>query len=219
MSDNLLNEYKEYYAVRAARYEGNPNYPHSYEAEKKLSDAMQSCSTLEEFKDKIGNLNELCAIALVKDESLMEKAKFEKYKEVIRVKASIEILEKADSCKEALDLAQMVTEVTNKNSIEISMDEAHRQFQSDWDLHDNYLIYSNAEVPGKYTERMKKSAEDSVTAMKRNVEKLEENNSEWQSGWRLKPEVNMEYRHRRLLPYKDEHIQEKIAAYKSIINR
>ena len=33
MSD-LLQEYKEYYAVRAKRYANNPNYKNSYEAEK-----------------------------------------------------------------------------------------------------------------------------------------------------------------------------------------
>lgn len=40
MSD-LLQEYKDYYRVRADRYAKNNNYKNSYEAEKNLSEAMQ----------------------------------------------------------------------------------------------------------------------------------------------------------------------------------
>ena len=47
MSDNLLEEYKAYYSTRAERFEGNPKYPKSYAAEKKMADIMNSCSTLE----------------------------------------------------------------------------------------------------------------------------------------------------------------------------
>jgi len=219
MNDNLLQEYKEYYSVRAERYAGNPNYANSYLAEKNLSDAMQSCSTLAEFKDKIGDLNERCAVALVKDEALIEKAHFEKHKEDVRKKTCLEVLERVDSCKTALDVASMVIEVSNKNSIEISMDEAHRLFQDDWDLHDNYLIYSQAVVPDKYKQSMQKSAEDMKNSMLESVNFVEKNNQEWQAGWRLIPEKNTEYRHRRLLPYRDEHIAEKLASYKTIVNR
>jgi len=51
------------------------------------------------------------------------------------------------------------------------------------------------------------------------INDLEKNHNEWQAGWRINPDLNMEYRHRNLLPYSDEHIIEQLAKYKSIINR
>ena len=219
MSDNFLQEYKDYYAVRARKYEDNPNYQNSYEAEKKLSDAMQSCNTLEEFKDKIGNLNELCAIALVKDESLMEKAHFKKHQETVRVKASERILEKVDEYTEVFELISMISEVTNKNSIEISMDESHREFMGDWNLLDTITIYENAEVPNKYKNSMQKTVQETKASIIKGVEGLEKNNHEWQSDWKIIPEINMEERHKRLIPYSDENILEQLSKYKSIINR
>ena len=219
MSENILQEYKEYYAVRAEKYADNPNYRNSYEAEKNLSNAMQSCSTLEEFKDKIGNLNELCATALVKDVSLMEQAHFKKHQETVRVKASEQILEKIDACKDVLEVSSMVVEVENANSIKISMDESHREFQSDWDQIDDITIYENAVVPDKYKQKMMETAQETKKSIITGIERLEKNNHEWQADWKIIPNINTEHRHRRLIPYSDKHIQEQLAKYKSITNR
>ncbi len=219
MADNFLQEYKEYYSVRAEKYADNPNYPNSYKAEKALSDAMQSCAVLEEFRDKIGNLNELCAVALVKDEYLMEKAHFTKHQETVRINASQQVLQKTETITEVMELMPAVTEIENANSIKISMDEAHREFQSDWDLVDEITIYENAVVPDNYKQKMMQSAQKTKDSIISGVNSLEKNNTEWQAGWRLNPEINMEYRHRNLLPYSDEHITEQLAKYKSIINR
>ncbi len=218
MSD-ILEEYKAYYSVRAEKYQDNSMYENSFLAEKNLSDAMQSCNTLEEFKDKIGNLNELCAMALIKDESLIEKAFFDKHNETVRIKASEEILEKADSCKDVLELSSMVVEVENANSIKISMDESHREFQSDWDQVDDITIYENAIVPDKYKNDMMSSAQESRDSIIKGIESLEQNNNDWQAGWRINPDANLEHRHKRLIPYSELHIQEQLAKYKSIINR
>ena len=217
--DNLLEEYKAYYAARAERFADNPNYKFSYEAEKNLSEAMQSCSTLEEFKEKVGNLNELCAIALVKDEAIIEKNFYEKHQEFIRKLAPERIFAKADNYDNVMDLISMVTEETNKNSIEISMDEAHRQLLYDWKLLDNIEVYENAEVPEKYKKEMLETAQESREAIIRNVTDIEKNNESWQAGWRLTPDLITEHRHQRLFPYNDNDLQEQLAKYKSIINR
>lgn len=219
MSNDLLEEYKAYYKSRADRYANNPDYKFSYEAEMNLSKAMQSCNTLEEFKDKIGDLNEKCAIALVKDESLLEKNFYDKFKEIYRIKSSVNILAKVDECKTALDVAQMVVEETNKTSIEISMDEAHRQFYSDWDLIDDVIAYENAVVPDKYKNDMQKSAKEIAESINKNVEFIEENNESWQSGWKIIPDKNMEYRHFRLIPYSEEDTKNQLDKYKLITNR
>lgn len=218
MSD-LLQDYKAYYATRADRFAGNEKYKHSYEAEKEVSDIMQSCAVLEEFKDKLGDKNERCAIALVKDQSLMEEAHFEKHKEIVRILGPQRILEKADEFTKVFDLTEMVTKTLVKNGIEISMDASHREFIYDWDQLDEYLIYKNAVVPDKYISDMQNTCNEIVESLRKGVEAVEKNNHEWQAGWRLIPEKNTEYRHRRLLPFSDEHIQEQLQLYKSLINR
>lgn len=217
MSQSLLEEYKEYYRVRAERYADNPNYKHSYEAEMKVSEAIQSCNALEEFKDKLGNLNEKCANALIKDQYIMRRDFYKEMQEHVRILGPERILEKVDEIETALDIAQMVVEETNKNSIEISMDES--TLLGEWKLLDDIEVYENAEVPGKYKSDMMKIVEDAKKSLIRNVERLEENNAPWQEGWRLNPELIWEHRHFRLSPYKREDVEEQLQKYRSIINR
>ncbi len=219
MSQNLLEEYKAYYRVRAERFANNPNYKHSYEAEKNLSEAMQSCNQLEEFKDKLGNLNEKCANALIKDLYIMRRDFYQEMKEDIRLLGPQRILDKVDEMQNAMDLNQMVVEETNKNSVEISMDESHRELLYAWKQLDDIEIYANAEVPSKYKEKMKDIVEEAKESLRKTVERLEKNHAEWQQGWKLCPEMIKEHRHLRLFPYKMEDIEEQLQKYKSIINR
>lgn len=216
---DLLQEYKDYYRVRAERYANNPNYKHSYEAEQNLSAAMQGCSVLEEFRERLGNLNEKCANALIKDKYLMEKAFYDEHQEIVRVKAADRILEKVDSMQTAMDVASLITEETNKNSIEISMDESNRELVNDWKNLEMIEIYEKAEAPADIKAEMRESAAESKKRMIDGIERLEKNNNDWQEGWRLNPDAVLEHRHRRFLVYKDEHVQEMLQKYKSIINR
>lgn len=218
MSDDLLSEYKAYYAVRAEKYAGNPNYAFSYEAEKKLSQAMQICNKLEEFKDTIGDLNERCANALIKDDAIMEREHFKKHKEDIRIKASIEILEKADEQKVVMDLITMVNKVMNKNMLEITEDEAQRQLFYDWDAINMEEIMSHAEVPDKYKQGMQDSAKWYRDYVKDNAQRLVQEIRKFAPDWTLKPDIILAHRHRRLSPFSDEHILEQLAKYKSMIN-
>ncbi len=219
MSASLLEEYKAYYSVRSARFKDNPNYKHSYEAEKNVADAMLSCNELEEFRDKLGNKNELCAVALIKDEYLIRKKFYNKHQEVVRVKASERILEKADNYSTALDIITFVMDEENKCNIEISMDEAVREFHSSWDQLDRIEIYENAEVPEKYKSELAKEIEEIRQSLRQSVADLEENNDAWQPGWKLNLDSIMEHRHRRLLIYTDEQIREKLEKYRKIVNR
>jgi hypothetical protein len=218
MSDSLLEDYKAYYAVRAEKYAGNPNYPNYYEAEKRLSDAMQSCAVLEEFRDKIGDLNERCASALIKDQYILEQKHFEKHKEIIRVLLSKRILEKVDNYNNVNDLITMVTEESTKNMVEISLDEANRFFVSDWEYVDAAEVYSNAVVPDKYKADMQRWAGTLRKSMSDGAKDLEKSMDAFQKGWKLNPDVVTEYRHRRLLPYTDEQIREQMERFKKIIN-
>lgn len=218
MADNLLEDYKAYYAVRAEKYAGNPNFPNYYEAQIRLSDAMQNCNELIEFKDKIGDLNERCATALTKDQYIMEKKHFEKHQETVRVLLSERVLEKVDAISNVNDLISMVTEESNKNMIEISMDESNHFFVSQWEYVDMAEVYANAEVPDKYKADMQRWADDVRKSIAEGARNTEVKNQNYKPGWKLNPDIISEYRHRRLLPYSDEQILEQIERFKKIIN-
>lgn len=219
MSEKELQDYKEYYAARAERYANNDNYKNSYQIENKISEAIQSSNSMEEFKIKLGNLNELCAIALVKDEAIIEKDFFEKHKEEIRKLAPMRILKSLNEINNPIDLGIMITEETNKNSLEISSDEAHRQLIYDWHLVDDITIYENAEVPEKYKSGMREIVNSVKELLVSSIDDIEKTMQAWEDNWRVKPEINLEYRHKRLYPFKEEHIKEQIEKYKQIIKR
>jgi hypothetical protein len=218
MADNILEDYKAYYSVRAKKYAGNPNFPNYYAAEKRLSDAMQSCNELIEFKDKIGDLNERCAAALTKDQYIMEQKHFEKHQEAIRAQAAEHILQKVGGINNVNDLITMVNEEMNKNMIEISMDEANQFFVSDWEYIDLSEVYTNALVSDQYKPDMQRWADDIRKSVAEGVRSVEANNQNYKPGWKLNPDIISEYRHRRLLPYSDEQILEQIERFKKIIN-
>lgn len=217
MSD-LLQEYKEYYRVRAERYADNPNYKNSYEAEKNLSEAMLGCSELGEFKDRLGNLNNLCAVALIKDKSLMEKAFFDEMQEPIRGAVSERILEKADQYTEVFDLINMVNEEETRGMREVSLDEANRIFHECWMMLDRIEVYSQAVVPASYQSDMQKNAKYYADQIREMIKQTEEQMRLLDPAWKHNPDIVKEHRHRRLLPYCDEHIDEQIAKYKQIAN-
>lgn len=50
MSDQILQDYKEYYRTRANRYANDPDYPETYKAELAMAEAMDACQKLEDFQ-------------------------------------------------------------------------------------------------------------------------------------------------------------------------
>jgi hypothetical protein len=219
MADNIFEEYKAYYRTRAERYANNSNYRNSYEAESTLRDAFLSCNEMGEFRNKIGNLNYKCSSALLKDKYLMEQTFFNELEEVVRVLAANRILDNVDNYDNVMDLMTMIGKEETKCMIEISMDTANREFHSNWRSMDSIEIYENAVVPDEYKQGMQETANSIRQSIIDSVKRLEENNSHWQAGWKLTPDIIWEHRHRELLPYKDEHIEEQLQKFKSITNR
>lgn len=217
MSD-LLQEYKDYYRVRKEQYENNPNFKNTFETENAMYEAMNSCNELGEFKDKLGNLNEQNAVNLTKDQYLMRKKHYDSLQEVVRVLAANRILEKAENVHSAQEIITIVNEEENRNSIEISMDESVRRFYTDsWDYLDQIDIYSNAKVPSKYQRDMDNSRDKAIRNLKEDKEYIEDNNRKWDPNWNYDPtQINL-YHHKRLVPYPEESLNEKLAEYQKYI--
>ena len=212
---NLLQEYKDYYRVRYERYKDDPDYPNIAANEKKIHEAMESCNELEEFRDKLGNLNELNAVCLVKDQEQMRLNHFQEMKEDVRALAPKRILTRAANATTPDEIITISMEETNKNSIEISMDEAVREFH-DWKLLEDLEIYETAEIPDKWKSDYAEYASDCRKRIKERFTDLEKNNESWEAGWKLNLDLNLEPRHRRLLPYPDEEVTSRLQTAKEI---
>ena len=112
----------------------------------------------------------------------------------------------------------MVNEESSKNSIEISLDEAHQFFVWEWEMLDLIDVYSNAEVPSKYRSSMQERAQEIRKSISEGAATLTRDMQRYRQDWKPDPRMMKEYRHRRLLPYSDEQIDEHIAKYKSLLN-
>jgi hypothetical protein len=220
MSDELLNKYKAYYHVRAQRYADNPRFANVYHAEMQLYEAINSCTVLEEFREKIGNLNDRCGIALIKDHYLMEMEHYRKHHESVRVMEAEQVLAQIDEFDNIQDAVAFVNDVSTANSIRISMDESHADtFLGNLHVLEHYIVYSNAEVPEKYKDIIQENAEQKRKALTESILDAEKNNSEWQQQWKVNPDICFEHRHFRRCPISADHLHELRNFHKTILNR
>jgi len=215
---NYLEEYKQYYASRAKRYADNSNYTNSYAAEQALSAAMQSCSTLEEFKDKVGNLPDQCAFALLKDEFLMEQAHFAHHQEPYRKSISDQVLAGLPNCQNVQEAITLVQEASHAGNAAIVADEFQQELFSRLRQMDEVEIYANAVVPDKYKTAMQASATETRQLINTGAKENTVECQKFVPNWQPQPITCKEARHFRLAPYSVEHLQEKIDQYTSIIN-
>ncbi len=213
MSD-YLEEYKAYYQLRMLRYEGNPDYPNSYQSEKAIYSVIASCTRLEEFKDKLGNLNDKNASALLIDQYNIRLRHYEKIKEPIRAEGCKRIIEKAAAIDNVSELITMVNEEENKTSLKITADTINPFNET------GYLermdIWATADVPGKYKDRFRQYAEEEKKNLIKAYAEIEKAISNWQPGWKFDYNRIKEERHRRLLPFPDEVIDKSIQIIKEI---
>jgi hypothetical protein len=216
--DQRHKDYIDYYRVRMQKYENNPVYKNSLEAEKAMYDAISGIQELEEFREKMqsGNLNVKCGIALVKDQ---ETARIQHYKDInepIRSHAPERILEMVDNITTDMDLVEKVNSINSEVSIEVSVDNLIRQFIYDLDSLENIEVWQNAEVPAEYKQRV-------------NIEYSEENKAEyqkilngnilprakeWDPNWDFDYSLLWEERHRRRIFFSDELLKKRIEQHK-----
>lgn len=217
--DKLLEDYKSYYATRAKRYEGNPIFHRSVIAENNLSNAMQSCSQLEEFKDRLGNLNQICATALTLDQSEYRARVFTELKEVVRAKGNADVVEKCENIQDVNELIRLSTEILLNNSKDISRDQGTLAFfKSELSRLEQIDIYENTPFPAAY----QKDAIESANELKMKVkESLIDSKKEYQKyhpDFEFEWDKLWEHRHRKLIPLPDDVLTKRINEIKTYLN-
>ena len=211
---NYPDDYKSYYKLRMQRYEGNPDYPNSYQSEKAIYDAIASCKMLEEFKDKLGKLNEKNASALIMDEYTIRLRHYEEIKEPIRADGCKRIIEKAKAIDHVSALITMVNEEENKTSLAITADTISPF--NDLGYMERIEIWEAADVPDKYKKHYQKNEEEEKQNLRSSYAETEKAIRNWQPGWAFDFTRIHEIRHRRLLPIPDNVINQYIQTTKEI---
>ena len=220
MADQRLEEYRSYYDARAERYAGNPLKKHSNEAERKLRDLMYRYDSFEEIGANLGGLNNDCAFAECRDQYEMESEYYESVKEPVHKKGADEILAELDKQTDVADMMTRILDISNENSIEIAADCTNGEaLFENWRWLDNVDMYTNAVVPAKYKSVLLERADDAKRIIVENVELDENRIDKYYDGWKIKPELVREHRHRYYIPYSDEEIETHLKKFKEIANR
>lgn len=214
---DYLKEYQEYYRTRMLRYENDPELKESYESEKKIYEAIAGCTELTQFKERLGNLNELNAVAATRDRQRVYISHYESMQETVRAKTPRRIMEKALNFDKVLDLIEMINEEEARGMLEIAADTV-TPFDS-WIHLENYEIYSSAEIPSSYAAVFKKRAEECIVDMKNAIADAEENMQKYVPGWKFNPALVKEFRHRRKFPVSDKAFDERLQTFSKIVNR
>lgn len=209
---NYLEEYKAYYRVRAKRYAGDPDFPFTAEAEQNLCDAMLGCNELIEFKQRLGNLNDLCGVAYTKDTYALRLKHYREIEETIRALGPERIINKAGQFNNVFDLMTMIGEEENINSREISMDHIS-PFDGNWFLLERLEVYERAEIPSKWQPDVKEMASEIKKSLSESLRSTEADMQKWEPGWKLKLPLAWETRHRRKLPYPDAELKRRIGEF------
>lgn len=212
---DYLKHYQEYYRLRMLRYEGNQDYINSYNSEKAIYEAILSCTTLEEFKTKLGNLNEKNAIALVIDQYTIRLRHYEAMQETIKADSCKKILEKIKTVNNVSGLMALVQE-EEKNLMQNMTADAIQPFD-DFLYLENLQIWNEADVPEKYKASYKRYADAEKVAMKERYQQQAKAIRDFVPDWTFSFNRVHESRHRRLLPYPDEVIQQNILLTEQIL--
>lgn len=215
---DYLADYKEYYRARAARWADNPRYQRMYAAEQALSDAMDSCTELEQFRQRMGDLNERCAVAWVMDKYSMEAALFAEIHEPVRAQVARQVLERAPACRTANQVNEVCAKAEMDWMIPISMDERVRGF-ADWKLLEDLEVEQRADIPSRWDADRRASIERDTRAVRDGYASDEEYAQPWQPGWRYDFEQVFQYRHRRLIPVHDQVVRRRIAQVEQLLGR
>jgi len=211
-------EYMEYYQARLKKYENNSLYPHSYQSEKELCEAIANSDNLDEFGRKVedGNLAVENAIALVKDQETARKKLYQELKEEIRLHAPLRILDVIDTLKTDLELTNTVSEIEGEVSNEIALDLFTEEIYYDLLSLEEIEVFQSAEVPDEWKQEINQDYPQELITMGREDwnESVIPNVHKWDPEWQYNFDLIWEERHRRLIPIPDEVLKKRIEQFK-----
>lgn len=216
-----LDQYIAYYKASMQKYEGDEDYKNSYLSNKALYEAISSCDSMEEFKEKVekGKLHIKNAIALIKDKEKLYYKHYVRIKENIRAKKSREILEEIEKREfnTDMELVRFISEIEQKYSRLIAIDEFGIElFIGDLAKLETLDVHESAEVDEEFKAETSKYVQKEIEEAKQDYKnQILPDYRVWDNTWQMDYNaIKEEERHRRKLSIPDEVLKKRIQQHK-----
>lgn len=212
--EQLLTDYKYYYKVRMIRYQNDPLFKYSYEAERAMYHIFEQVKSMEElmsFKEKGVELSNKVAIALIKDVAQIELNWYKENKEVVKILAPQQTLAEIDNCKTIADTIQLATNielhVQNKDVADgLSADTIYKAIDKLVEIEEySGLKFSRSEYQDE-NDKLMQSLKDDIVQM---FQELKEQAIGYDPEWSFDVFLIKEARHTRRIIFDEELINEK----------
>lgn len=216
--DKLLEDYKAYYRTRSKRYAGHPHFGRLASAEKALADAMEQCTDLSGQNSEIKKLAELTAVAETVDIATYRHQVYTQLKETVRAKGNRELMDhyQANPDTEPMSIVRANTEIMINNVKEVGeditivdhfMDLVRRLEVIEW--------YQYGEALPEWESKMRKIAEELRAKYIDHKQWFLDETRKYYPSYDFRWHLLWEERHRRLIPFPDGVIAERITVLKA----
>ncbi|OHD54685.1 MAG: hypothetical protein A2Y33_02575 [Spirochaetes bacterium GWF1_51_8] len=213
--DQRHADYLAYYRARVKKYENNPLYPFSYQAELNMLAAFEGCEKLEDFKSRVGDLPLKCAIALVKDQETARLAFYEEINEPIKAKYSRLIIEAADKVTNVYELTETVSNLMSKMNLELAVDGFAGNLYFDFTWLENMEENTTIQVGEPWKSECRKHAQEDINEHRKLFNEVTLPRArEWDPNWKMNYDLVWEDRHRRKIPAPDAVVKQRIEEHK-----
>lgn len=206
---DYLQQYKDYYRVRAERYKNIPQYNRTYAASTALYQRIEACTCLNDFKEILvsDKENKLVTIATITDEQYCRLTHYEESGQEVKAASCRRIIEQAEKTDNLSELLKITGEESTRLNLLIIADSISPF--DDFSYCENLEIWEQAEVPEAYKNLFARFADEEKQNIRNRFKLTTEEMNKWVPGWKFDFSLLTQKRHRRLLPYPDTEIDAK----------
>ncbi|MEI6122436.1 MAG: hypothetical protein WCQ95_02290 [Bacteroidota bacterium] len=212
-------DYIDYYRSRMRKYENNPLYAHSYQAEKKIYEAISQCASLAEFRTAMEgeNLALQNAVALTLDKETARHQLFTDTEEFVRRQAPERILKMLETVQSVGELTTQANEIGAQVALQIAIDQLTNYFYSDFVALENIDVWQNAEIPPEWHQEIRQEWATSSMAQGRQLWQtvVVPESQKWSPHWQFDFNLVAQPRHRRLIPVPDAVVEKRLHEFKN----
>jgi hypothetical protein len=214
-----LDEYREYYRARAARFAAQPEYPESAVAEARLAEAVEQATSMADLQQRVigGGLSLECGKALARDQANARAALFARAGEDVRAQDPAEMLAGLDAVADAAALAALGSGAAQRNGQAVTVDELTRLWATSLLALENIETWRTARVPARWRAELDSRADEAVAGERETWREVVATGAQYQPGWRLDETVARAPRHRRLVPVPDEAFETRLSEHRTVV--
>jgi hypothetical protein len=214
-----LDEYRDYYRARAARFAARPEYPETAAAEASLEEAVEQSTSMADLQHRVlgAGLALECGKALARDQANARAALYARTQDDVRAQAPAEILGGLDAVGDAAALANLGAGASQRNAQAVTIDELTRLWSMSLTALENIETWQTARVPAKWRAELDGNVAEAVAAARQGWAQVLATGAQYQPGWRLHDDTARAPRHRRLVAMPDLAFEARLAEHRRTV--